>query len=81
MYIQSSKTVTHQPQITVKCLRFEIILERINGFDENDKSHVLDIYDDNQTAERAYELIYDHLAAGDHKIKMSDIRKKLGLST
>ena len=81
MYIQSSKTVTHQPQITVKCLRFEISLECIYGFDENDKSHVLDIYDDNQTAERAYELIYDHLAAGDHAIKMSDIRKKLGLST
>ena len=43
MYIQSSKTVTHQPQITVKCLRFEISLECIYGFDENDKSHVLDI--------------------------------------
>ena len=81
MYIQSSKTVIHQPQITVKCLRFEISLNVIHGFDENNKPYVLDTYADNQTAERAYELIFDHLAAGNHAIKMSDIRKKLGLST
>ena len=81
MYVQSSKTVTYQPQITIRCLRFEISLNIIYGFDENDKSHVLDVYVDNQTAERAYELIYERLAAGDHAIKMSDIRTKLGLST
>ena len=78
MYIQSSKTITYQPQITVRCLRVELSSKCIYGFDENDKSHLLDMYADDQTAERAYELIYDHIGEGDQKIKMSDIREKLG---
>ena len=81
MYVQSSKTVTHQPQIIVKCVKFFVSVKGLYGVDEKDKSHLLDIYDDDNTVERANELIYDHLAAGDHEIKMSDIRKELGLST
>lgn len=81
MYVQSSKTVTHQPPMTVKCVRFYVSGEGIYGVDETNTHHLLDLYDDDNTTKRAYELIYDHLEAGDHKIKMADIRKKLGLST
>ena len=34
MYVQSSKTVTHQPPITVKCVRFYISGTGIYGVDE-----------------------------------------------
>lgn len=81
MYVQSSKTVTYQPLMTVKCVKFLVGLNCVYGIDEKDKRHLLDMYDDNNTAERAYELIYDHLATGDHAVKMSDIRKELRLST
>lgn len=81
MYIQSSKTTTHQPLMVVKCLRVYVSAKGIYGVDEANNHLLLDLYDDDDTAERACELIYIHIEAEDQKIKMEDIRKELGLST
>ena len=81
MYVQLPKTVSDKTPMIVKCVKFYVDRKRLYGVDERENPYSLDTYDDDNTVERAYELIYDHLAAGDHAIKMSDIRKKLGLST
>ena len=79
MYIQLPKTHISDLPMIVKCVKFYVDRKYLYGIDARDNSHTLDTYDDDNTVERAFELIYDHLAAGDHAIKMSDIRKKLGL--
>ena len=81
MYVQLPKTRISKFPMIVKCVKFYVDRKCLYGVDARDNSYSLDTYDDDNTVERAYELIYDHLAVGDHAIKMSDIRKKLGLST
>ena len=81
MYVQSSSSVIHQPKTTVKCVRFSVSVKCLYGFDVNDKPHLLDQYHNDDTAEKAHEMIYNHLAAGENAVKMDDIRKELGLSS
>ena len=45
MYVQSSKMVTRQPPITVKCVRFYISGTDIYGVDETNTHNLLDLSD------------------------------------